>query len=354
MPQVEPVIEQLSFVGTGQEYFKIWIVNLALTIVTFGVFSAWAKVRRMQFFYRHTRFAGAGLDYHGEPIALLKGRIVAAVLFALYMSIAHVPLFVALAIVALLVGLLPWLLHRSFRFQLRNTSYRGLRFAFHGQPKSAYWIFLGLPILAVLPMFLLVPLWHHRLKRYQFSNAAYGTTRFSVATSEGEVYGAYLMAAAGAVALMTAVIVIAIGATAGLIGAGFDDLETDPRAPAAMLVVTAVLVLIYIVGIVAVQSVFQARMRNIVWRSVRLGRTGFMSDVRAGRLFWISLTNLLATVLTIGLFRPFAQVRLVRYLAGTLTVVAAGGLDEFAAGTDADVAAIGEEAADLFDFDIAF
>jgi hypothetical protein len=35
-------------------------------------------------------------------------------------------------------------------------------------------------------------------------------------------------------------------------------------------------------------------------------------------------------------------------------VVAAGGLDEFAAGTDADVAAIGEEAADLFDFDIAF
>ena len=69
--------EPVSFTGTGGEYFKIWIVNLALTIVTLGVYSAWAKVRRLQYFYRHTRLAGAGFDYHGDPIAILKGRIIA-------------------------------------------------------------------------------------------------------------------------------------------------------------------------------------------------------------------------------------------------------------------------------------
>ncbi len=35
----------LEFHGSGGEYFRIWIVNLCLTIVTFGIYTAWAKVR---------------------------------------------------------------------------------------------------------------------------------------------------------------------------------------------------------------------------------------------------------------------------------------------------------------------
>ena len=38
-------ILQLQFNGKGFEYFKIWIVNIFLTIVTLGIYSAWAKVR---------------------------------------------------------------------------------------------------------------------------------------------------------------------------------------------------------------------------------------------------------------------------------------------------------------------
>jgi len=36
----------VEFTAGAGEYFRIWIVNLALTIVTLGVYSAWAKVRR--------------------------------------------------------------------------------------------------------------------------------------------------------------------------------------------------------------------------------------------------------------------------------------------------------------------
>src|SRR6187455_1771467 len=73
-------LDRMAFTGAGSEYFRIWIVNLALTIATLGIYSAWAKVRRLQFFYRHTRLAGAGFDYHGDPIAILKGRLVGLVL----------------------------------------------------------------------------------------------------------------------------------------------------------------------------------------------------------------------------------------------------------------------------------
>ena len=43
-------IEPFRFTGTAREYFGIWIVNILLTIVTLGIYSAWAKVRRMRYF----------------------------------------------------------------------------------------------------------------------------------------------------------------------------------------------------------------------------------------------------------------------------------------------------------------
>ena len=44
----------LEFHGSAREYFRIWIVNLCLTLLTFGIFSAWAKVRKKRFAYSHT------------------------------------------------------------------------------------------------------------------------------------------------------------------------------------------------------------------------------------------------------------------------------------------------------------
>ncbi len=72
----EPPIEPMSFTGTGADYFRIWIVNLALTVVTLGVFSAWAKVRRLQYFYRDTRLAHADvmLAHQGLELAIRVRR----------------------------------------------------------------------------------------------------------------------------------------------------------------------------------------------------------------------------------------------------------------------------------------
>jgi uncharacterized membrane protein YjgN (DUF898 family) len=47
-----------EFGGDAREYFRIWIVNLALSVVTLGIFSAWAKVRSERYFYGNTRLDG--------------------------------------------------------------------------------------------------------------------------------------------------------------------------------------------------------------------------------------------------------------------------------------------------------
>ena len=344
-------LDQMVFTGTGAEYFRIWIVNLALTIATLGIYSAWAKVRRLQFFYRHTRLAGAGFDYHGDPIAILKGRMVGLVLFGLYSAMGYAGTVMTLVILVVLAVLLPWLLGRSLRFRLHNSSYRGLRFKFHGTTKQAYWIFLAMPLFLVLSLFTLGPFWHHRLKRYQFSNAAFGRTQFGTSAEVGEFYVAHILAGILMGALLTALIVV-VALTTVATGAGREP-GTAPRTDMPPWFLPAIF-LGYIFAFVGSQAITTARIQNAVWNRARLGSLGFICDLSIPRLFWIQLSNLAATVLTLGVFRPFAQVRLARYMAGCMTLVRAVPFSAFAAAAADDVTAMGEETAELFDFDIGF
>src|SRR4051812_22712826 len=95
MAPLEP--QPLAFTGGYGEYFRIWLVNLALSIITLGIYSPWAKVRRLEYFWRNTRLDGASFDYRGAPIAILKGRIVGLILFAAYSLTAKAGVFFHLA-----------------------------------------------------------------------------------------------------------------------------------------------------------------------------------------------------------------------------------------------------------------
>ena len=102
-------IEPFQFTGTGGEYFRIWIVNLLLTVLTLGIYSAWAKVRRMRYFYGSTRLAGSAFEYHGKPLQILKGRLIAVgVVVVLSVLTTIWPLTNVLFVLLILFGT-PWI-----------------------------------------------------------------------------------------------------------------------------------------------------------------------------------------------------------------------------------------------------
>jgi uncharacterized membrane protein YjgN (DUF898 family) len=82
-------IENFAFHGTGSEYFRIWIVNLLLTLVTFGIYSAWAKVRRMRYLHENTELMGARFGYHGDALKILIGRVVVVVAVVAFYAASH-------------------------------------------------------------------------------------------------------------------------------------------------------------------------------------------------------------------------------------------------------------------------
>src|SRR5512147_2423243 len=132
-----------EFRGSGGEYFRIWIVNLLLTIVTLGIYSAWAKVRRLRYFYGNTYLDGHPFEFHGRPIAILKGRLIVFGAYLLFLIAAQVNPLIAFILIPLAIFGVPWIIMKSRLFQTRMSSYRNIRFNFHGTYGGALGAFVG-------------------------------------------------------------------------------------------------------------------------------------------------------------------------------------------------------------------
>ena len=375
-----PVPAGFHFAGSGSEYFRIWIVNLALTIITLGVYGAWAKVRRLQYFYRATELAGSGFEYYGQPKAILMGRVVAVLMFGAYQFAASVSvaLFAVVIVILLLAG--PWLLHNALRFRLHNSSYRGLRFGFAGTIGGAYAasytrlllmgaLGIGAGLLAQISKavggFVLIalmltvavwiyPAWYHDFKRYQHNGTRYGSLRFSFAATTAQFSKIFVVSL---LLSLLAIVVAGVGAAvvapeslSMLLSAQEAGTEPDSEALAGALVVVF---MIYATLFLAVMPYFRSRIDNLIWNQTRLGDHRFESRLTARHLGWLYFTNLIGVIVTLGFFMPWALVRLARYRAESLRVVLAAPLDDIVAGDSSIANALGEEAASVFDIDIA-
>lgn len=334
-----------SFTGTGGEYFRIWIVNLLLTILTLGIYSAWAKVRRMQYFHRHTWLNNSNFDYHGTPIAILKGRLIAVALLVSYQVTIQTMPMVGLVVLLLIALVFPFLLVKSFRFRLYNTSYRGLRFNFVGSIKSAYWNFLALPIFSLFTLYLLAPFTHQRIKAYQHNNSRFGQTSFAFGAGAGSFYKVYFLAF---------LMMMAIGALLGIAGYGFFQgilqNTNDPRSFVMFMVAFYGLIIIASFFVV---PYFISRIQNLVWNNTKLDSHQFSCNLSAMRLGWLYISNFILTIITLGLYKPFADIRVARYKVEQMAMQPAGDLEAFLAAEQQNISATGEETAEMFDIDIA-
>jgi uncharacterized membrane protein YjgN (DUF898 family) len=350
-PAVSPArAHVVEFRGQGGEYFRIWIVNLLLKIITIGIYSAWAKVRTKRYFYGSTLLDSTAFEYHATPWQILKGRLIAVAAIVIYsLASTFVPLLgVALAIAYLFVA--PWVINMSLRFNARMSSYRNVRFDFVGSYGRAFVVLILLPIAAVLTIGILWPLAHRQTVRYLASGYRFGDRPFTANPTIGRFYVIYLQALGLFIAFFVLLAVLIAGA--GFLFSGVQlgavrDLEDLARHPA--LVVLAILpALISLAFYLFLFAFVRAKARNLVFATLLLNeRHRFASGLSPWGLTWIIGSNLIATVLTLGLFTPWAQIRVARYYAERTAVYPASDLSEFVSSLPAGTQAFGSELADL-------
>lgn len=367
----------IKFTGSGSEYFRIWIVNLLLLLVTLGIYYPWAKVRRMRYFHGNTLVGGEPLDFHGKPVKMLKGYALVGVLFLLYSMAGDYSAMTKLIAFVIVMAIAPALLKSSMQFRLANTSWRGLRFAFKGTLPDVYRAVLPLllPGLVVIGGLTLVPnpqtppLWYvfsvgavalvslavmpwllWNLKSYQHNHYALASLQTTFKATRGSFYMVFLQVFGwGLLALViTLVIPIALvayaGKAPGLVGASGG-------------VGMVVLGLLPTLGVLALFVAFKpyviSRMQNLVWTQTGNTSLRFVSNLRFKPLMWLTLKNWLLIVLTLGLYWPFAAVALARMrlqAVGVKTRIHPDALVSQIKGTEGDAA--GDAAGDLFGIDI--
>jgi uncharacterized membrane protein YjgN (DUF898 family) len=343
--------EQLHFTGSGAEYFGIWIVNILLTIVTLGIYSAWAKVRRLQYFYRHTGVAGSSFDFHGSPIRILVGRVIALGMLLAYNYSVRLHSAFTIVILAGIAVVMPWLLRNSLRFRLYNTSWRGTRFHFRGTVAGAYRVFLLNGFLTLITLYVMAPFMHQRVKAYQHDNSWFGQTRCSFHARAGQFYLIYLL-------LLAAIVVFAIVMGVSGVGGALASLSQVQKHgghvnPHTVYTSLAILYGVLILMGVSIGPVLHALITNLIWNNTRLGEHRIECNMSPLVLIWISLSNFVLVVLTLGLFIPWAMVRLARFQLESVRLLPASDLQEFVAAEPEAIGAVGEEAATAFDFDIS-
>lgn len=336
----------ISFTGSGGEYFRIWIVNLALTLLTFGIYSAWAKVRRKRYFNTHTSLDGHHFDYLADPVAILKGRVIAFVLFLAYALTQKAFPLVSAALLGLFFVASPWIVVRALQFNARNTSHRGLRFDFLGGMGESYRVILGLGLLSLLTLGLALPYAAYRKTAFVAGNHAFGAAGSSFRGGIGAFYRIYL------VTLLILLLPL------GLVAAGavylYGMTPVGPMGKAEIFVALGAGMLVFYATLPIAAGYLNARTAWRMFSGTRFGELSLDSRHGARGLIWLYVSNLVLIVLSVGLFIPWAQVRAARYWLDHLSVIGpAGGLDVFAAAAGEGLSAAGSEMADVFDVDLA-
>jgi uncharacterized membrane protein YjgN (DUF898 family) len=350
---------RLEFRGNADEYFRIWIVNLCLTLLTFGVFSAWAKVRKKRYLYSHTFLDGTPFQYLGQPIPILKGRLVAAALFvAWWLSsyVFHKILPVTIAAGALL---LPWVVVRTAAFRARYSAYRNITFGFGAGIGAAAKVLYFSPLLFGLVALLLVdisdhpyavavaaavsglayPWWWIGLSRFIVRSSSYGGCAGEFGATGTRLFGVYLRA--GFILLASAALAFA-AAAAFLLG--------TRTGMVAMLIVQAVAMA---AGWVLVLAYANARSANLIWNGIRCGPIRFASTLEPLGLARLYLGNTVAVVASLGVLSPWAVMRAMRYRVSRMRITLDGDWTGFRGSEATTVRAAGAEVGDLFDLELA-
>ncbi len=326
-----PVLD-VQFTGTAKEYFGIWIVNILLSIVTLGVYSAWAKVRRKRYFNGNTWIAGHNFEYHANPVSILKGRIIVFVLFVAYNITANLAPEVAGILTLLLAIVLPWLINKGLSFNARMTSYRNIRFGFEGNYWKALLSLVILPFVGFLSLGLLLPIATQQQAKYIYSNHSFGDAKFKTYIALKPLYKALLMAG-----LLLAVSLLLIGGiiagTTGIL-AMIQTIDENTFSDPGEFILFLPFIFIFYLGIIFTFILpyiyYSVRSFNLAINHLTLdGKHKFGSNVKVAEYAWILVSNLIVTLLTLGLMAPWAHVRKMKYLAAHFFILPDGSLDEF-------------------------
>lgn len=306
---------RINFHGNGAKLFRVYILNILLTILTLGLYYPWAKAALLRYLYQETEFKESRFAFHGTGREMFIGFIKAlGILFIIYaLLIAAVLSKNSLILITgflvfyfLLFLLIPIAIHGSLRYRASRSSWRGIHFGYRGDRNELVRLFFTGGLLTICTFGIYFFWLIIKLRKYIFQNLRFGNLRFSF---EGEG-SAYLM--------------------------------LHLKGYFLTIITLGIYVFWYI------RDLFNYYIDNIrLYQDHRVLK--FRSTATAGGYFKLIIVNFLIIILTLGLGTPWAIVRAFEFITGNVIIEGALDADAIRQTEENYTDATGEDLADIID-----
>ncbi len=332
----------MTWAGNPWSLTGLCFLNILLIVITAGIYWFWARAEYRRYMWQMVRVQDEPLEYTGTGKELLIGYLklflfVFLPLIALTAGaqIAFGPKNPAVAGAIAIVYAAVFFLYlagifRAHRYILSRTRWRGIAFGLEGNAGAYGWTAVWTGLLTALTLGWLYPWRTVALRRRLTRAMGFGSAAFDFEGGSGRLYAPF--------AILWVGFVLAYGALGAVQVAlmklqlqqpGAAQVHLDKIPPVAFLLIAAA-----IPFFLAGWSWFEARKLNVFAGATKAGGLGFSLTATGGSVLWLTLTNLLILVLSVGILRPVAQARRLRYLVTRLSLSGTADLDEVMRGAE--------------------
>ncbi len=318
--------------GTGA-MIRLALVNLVLSVVTLSIYRFWGKTRVRRLLWDGTSAWGDPVEYTGTGKELFIGFLM--VLFLIYLPVvagfswAQVlistgnPLggVVLSALYLLTVLLVAVGMFRARRYQMSRTVWRGIR---GGQTGSAWgYAARSLVVWLAVPLSLgwAWPWGEMWLARYRFSNTTFGDRHLECDATASGLYGRFALVWFSGL-VFAAVATGLAGSMAALVE--LEDLEEASAGLGFILILALAAVLILALPWAWYRAGFYRKLAA----GIEFGGSRFSADTGAWRIMRLVAGNMVISLFSLGILRPWASLRTFRY---GCSIIGVEGEPDFAA-----------------------
>lgn len=176
-----------KFTGAGSEFFGIMFVNAVLTLITFGIYGAWARARKLRYTFENIEYAGERTEYHGTGNEIFVGYlkmfgiiILLEVIYFIGVFSYNIPLMIV-GYIILLLGLFaitPIALHGAMRYRLSRTSWKSIHMGYRGKKGELLKLYLKGIFLTLITLGIYGAWFEIALTKYLYKNSRLGNIEF--------------------------------------------------------------------------------------------------------------------------------------------------------------------------------
>jgi uncharacterized membrane protein YjgN (DUF898 family) len=337
-PEGEPL--RFSTTIEPRRFFGLSLKNGLLNLITLTLYRFWGKTEVRQRVWRGIRLNDEAFEYTGRGVELFIGFLLALLVIGLPFLIVIFGIqftqhwAFGLALLPLYVGLF-WLwgfgVFSAFRYMASRTTWRGVRFRLKGSASAYAWNYLLAIFLGGLTAGWFWPHAERQLASRVWEELRFGDRRLRFRMERSERFGIYGPFALGWFGTLVGYIALSAALVAAAMAAGPSlqpSADGQPPVPSVLFTLMVYAVILAVSPIfLLIWAPYQAALLRSIAGGVTLDKSTFTLNVKAIPLWWLTVTNLFALLVSLGFLMPWVQARTARFLVQRLESTGTARLD---------------------------